>query len=742
MIFINNAKVRFIGCTVVSVLAVILTAAALVTDLIESAQLILGGCGALAVVGAVSFQWGSAATDLWLRRWFGAALALWGIGQLVSATADDFGSRLSLMGDWLQFFAVPCVIIGLLSFRWIFDKEPYGELRSFIEGAQIATVLLASLWLIFGREFFIVPGEPVGEAVMLSGGLLTAAAMIVSLAVRVHDVGLTLSAAGMLVLLLADLGAVNFHTSPIRVALVPVAVAMLTYAGHALNIRLDHRPDHAVKAEWRRTVIAAFVLTLPWVSAAVFGQQRILSTNAETLRVMVILFVLISVLFAARELLRGWQVRKVQLQLIDQSQRDQLTDLGNRQALTHDLDAASLDSEIYVLSLDIDKFKDVNTHLGHTVGDQVLVTVAGVIKTLCHKKSFGYRTGGDEFAMTVRGTQTYAAETAHKLRKRINTALTDMESVHWLDLTVSVGVAAHTVEGETLTNAAEALRVAKLKRNRVQWYSDKLETMVRSRANLERRLRFAIDEGEVGAWFQPVIDLTTQRVHGVEALARWVDSELGFVSPVDFVPIAEQTGLIGRVGSLVFDCALEVAQQHPGLNVAINVSPLQLRDPSFSASVFEHIREAEVLSSRLIIEVTEGIFMDPDDGAVTVLQRLADAGISIAIDDFGSGYSSLGYMSRLPADIIKVDRSLTANVVDPRTRSVVRSIIQMSSSLGLEVVTEGVETREIANVLRDLGAQHAQGWLWSAAVAPEELSDVVGRLDSSPGPGGSPLVPT
>lgn len=232
--------------------------------------------------------------------------------------------------------------------------------------------------------------------------------------------------------------------------------------------------------------------------------------------------------------------------------------------------------------------------------------------------------------------------------------------------------------------------------------------------------------------FQPVVDLQTGGVRALEALARWTDSELGFVHPEHFVSVAEQTGTIHDLGQTAITQSLRMAVQcrdaGQPLYVAVNVSPMQLRHPDFHGTLQRTVAECGAEPSSLMIEVTEAVFMDLRDPAVATLNLLVANGFRIAIDDFGSGYSSLGYMSRLPATVLKIDRTLTTKVLDPKTRHVLRAILDMSAALNLDVIAEGVETTELARAMSDAGAGYGQGWLWSKAVPPQQVLPVLDRL--------------
>ena len=261
---------------------------------------------------------------------------------------------------------------------------------------------------------------------------------------------------------------------------------------------------------------------------------------------------------------------------------------------------------------------------------------------------------------------------------------------------------------------------------------------------MERQLRDTVAAGGVDVHFQPVYDVWTGYLTGVEALARWNDPVLGEVSPGEFIEVAEESGLIGEMGQQIMRKALRLmvgcGGVGRGVRVAVNVSTIQLRDPSFVAFVKQALVEVGVEPATLVLEVTESVFVRPDDPAVQSITRLAEHGCTVAMDDFGSGYSSLGYLSRLPVKILKADMSLTRQLHEPRTLAIGRTIVQLAAGLGLDVVFEGVATPQQEALVRGLGAQYVQGWLYARAMPVDEL---VAEMDRScaPLPGGTAALP-
>lgn len=449
------------------------------------------------------------------------------------------------------------------------------------------------------------------------------------------------------------------------------------------------------------------------------------------------LSVLLVASFAVREIYRARQSKTLLDELGHQALHDPLTQLANRRHLEEQLRyGGGAENRLHVLTLDVDKFKEVNRQLGHSTGDEVLVAVARVLTALPGVAAF--RLGGDEFALVTTGEDDEAVALAEHLRATCAEALRAVPGVEPLAVTVSVGLAdCSAVERAhdplaVLNRSAQALRAAKDERNRVRVYSDEDGRVVARRARVEQRLRAAIAESTITFVYQPIVSLSDGAVIGFESLARWDDPELGRVSPAEFIPVGEQTGLIHDLGWQCLEQAATLQQvlRSNGITVgvSVNVSPVQLRRPGFVKRLLQLMADSGLPLAVIILEVTEGVFIDLDDTAVEVLHYLHKAGVGISIDDFGAGYSSLGYVTRLPATVLKVDRMLTARLNRPESRSIISALLSVAGAHGVHVVIEGVETEELATELSALGAEWAQGSLYSAGVPATDVLDLIGRL--------------
>jgi diguanylate cyclase (GGDEF)-like protein len=395
--------------------------------------------------------------------------------------------------------------------------------------------------------------------------------------------------------------------------------------------------------------------------------------------------------------------------------------------------------------LDLGGFKRINDTLGHSSGDRLLCRVAerlvGSVRlsdSVGRTRSNGAqpavsRLGGDEFTFLLSGIAD--AQDAGRAARRILYSLREPFRIdhHEVFVTASIGIAVFPIDGEeaeTLRkNADTALYWAKDRgRNNYQFYSAFMNEAAERKLELEGRLRRALKSDGLTLWYQPVRDAISGDMVGAEALLRWVDPEIGPVSPSEFVPIAEDTGLIVEIGEWVLRtaCAQAQAWQDEGLRairMGVNVSGHQLRQPSFLESVTRTLRETGISPGCLEMEITESTIMQDDSVTVATCRQLDEMGVGLVLDDFGTGYSSLSYLRRFPICRLKIDRSFVSELPACREDAALTTgIVAMAHSLGLKVVAEGVETVEQADFLRQARCDDLQGYLFSAAVPAEEIA--------------------
>jgi diguanylate cyclase (GGDEF)-like protein/PAS domain S-box-containing protein len=408
---------------------------------------------------------------------------------------------------------------------------------------------------------------------------------------------------------------------------------------------------------------------------------------------------------------------------------DPLTGLPNRTLALDRLELALARRqreriEVAVFVLDVDRFKLINDSLGHAAGDEVLIALARRLSSAVRPSDTVARLGGDEFVIVcpdlepVRG----ATEVAERLAQAINRALVLSSGEHFW--TVSTGIALATSTHDTpeslLGDADAAMYRAKERgRGRYELFDEAMRTTVTKRIRTESELRRAIHHDELEVWFQPIVDLATGRTVSTEALVRWPHPDHGMIDPLEFIPIAEETGLILPLGLHVLEvaCRQTAAWQtefDSALGVSVNVSGRQAVSRVFPAQVAAIAERSGLRPGTLALEITETVLMDEADSPGTALGVLQEHGLTLTLDDFGTGYSSLSRLKRLPVDTLKIDRSFVAGLEDNADdRAIVKATIDMAHAVGLRVVAEGVETREQEEHLRRFGCELAQGYLYA-----------------------------
>ncbi len=408
---------------------------------------------------------------------------------------------------------------------------------------------------------------------------------------------------------------------------------------------------------------------------------------------------------------------------------DNLTGLANRALLSERLAHAIVrarrqDSRVAILFLDLDRFKDINDSLGHSVGDRILKAVAARLLAAAGGNDTVARLSGDEFTLVLEDIHDIAAvERKAQLIIDSFTASLDIDDQRDVIISPSIGISLYPDHGlvptDLLKCADTAMYQAKASgRNTFQFYTEAMDAVARDRALMAGALRKALDRGEFRLLFQPKLDLATGNITGVEALLRWHSAELGDIPPAVFIPIAEETALIVPIGEWVLRESLVTLKRwrHSGLNditMAINVSVLQLLRANLPELLLQMTTELQVPANRVELEITESMVMAKAEQTNTALNALRQIGATIAIDDFGTGYSSLVYLKRLPIDTLKIDKEFVGDLsCDPDDAAITATVITMAHSLGLKVVAEGVETQEQMDYLRDHGCDAIQGfWL-------------------------------
>jgi diguanylate cyclase (GGDEF)-like protein/PAS domain S-box-containing protein len=411
---------------------------------------------------------------------------------------------------------------------------------------------------------------------------------------------------------------------------------------------------------------------------------------------------------------------------------DPLTDLPNRalfhQRLALELTRISAGEQLAVLYIDIDEFKSVNDTLGHLIGDELLKSVAVSLSRCVQEADFVARLGGDEFAV-VQAAVKDRQEVSDLVARIYRSIREPYECLgHRVTTDASIGIALAPQHGtdldQLLKNADLAMYAAKAAGRRTsRFFEPEMDARVKARRILEMDLRQAIAEGGFEVYYQPYVSLANNEITGCEALLRWRHPERGMIPPSEFIPVAEETGLISELGKLVLTTACLEAATWPGhIKLAVNVSPIQFKDDTFALKVVAALAASGLAASRLELEITEAVLIRDDDAALAILHQLRAIGVRIALDDFGTGYSSLSYLQRFPFDKIKIDRCFVSDIADSdASSSIVRAVVSIAAARNITTTAEGVETEEQRSLLRTFGCTEMQGFLFSPAKPAAEL---------------------
>jgi len=419
---------------------------------------------------------------------------------------------------------------------------------------------------------------------------------------------------------------------------------------------------------------------------------------------------------------------------------DALTDLPNRVLFREKLDQAlkdlKPDARLAVLYIDIDEFKSVNDALGHPVGDELLKAVARRLRGCLDEADIAARLGGDEFAI-IQYPVHDAAQTERLVGAIYGAIRQPFECAgHLITTDASIGIALAPCDGQhldqLLKNADLALYGAKGDGRRTwRFFEPGMDARAKARRTLESELRQAIAGGGFEVYYQPVVGLCDNRIRGSEALLRWRHPQRGTISPADFIPVAEDTGLINELGQFVLETACGEAAKWPEhVRIAVNVSPVQFRSQTLALNVAAALAASKIAPSRLELEITEAVLMRDDEAALAMLHQLRALGVRIALDDFGTGYSSLSYLHRFPFDKIKIDRSFVKNIGEEGASSaIIQAVVNIAKASNMTTTAEGVEQEWQRELLRELGCTEMQGYLFSPPVPATEIARLM--------PGGS-----
>jgi diguanylate cyclase (GGDEF)-like protein len=424
--------------------------------------------------------------------------------------------------------------------------------------------------------------------------------------------------------------------------------------------------------------------------------------------------------------------RRAEQQIVHMARHDALTDLPNRvllrEQLEHELKRVKRGEIVAMLCLDLDHFKSVNDTLGHPVGDELLKLVADRLRGCTREPDTIARLGGDEFAIIM--TQLRQPSDAAVLARRIRASINKPYQVdgHQIVSDISIGISIAPIDGtepdQLLKNADMALYGAKGDgRGTYRFFEAEMDKRMKERRDLEMDLRQALANGEFELHYQPLVNLQTNEITAFEALLRWHHPTRGLISPADFVPIAEETGLIVSIGEWVLRMACKETANWPDhVKVAVNLSPAQLKSKGLVSILKNALADCGMAAERLQLEITETMLMQNTFATLATLHELRKLGVQIAMDDFGTGYSSLSYLRSFPFDKIKIDRSFIqdlANGAEPR--AIVHAVAGLAKCLNMISTAEGVETQQQLDTLQAVGCTEMQGYLFSRARPADEI---------------------
>jgi diguanylate cyclase (GGDEF)-like protein len=417
--------------------------------------------------------------------------------------------------------------------------------------------------------------------------------------------------------------------------------------------------------------------------------------------------------------------RKADREISRLARFDSLTGLPNRAMMRQTLDEALRNSAhrqkgLALFMIDLDRFKNVNDTLGHPIGDALLRQVADRLKSVMGNHGQVGRLGGDEFQAVLPGAVDIGLleSLARTLIEQVSRPY--VIEGHKVTIGASLGIAigdpGRASADALVRNADLALYAAKAAgRGKHCIYQPSMHSEAAERQLLENDLRQAIERGELAVHYQPIVRAAGEEISGFEALVRWQHPTRGAVPPAKFIPLAEEAGLIGKIGEWVLRTALEEAAHWPDqVRVAVNLSPLQFNDPTVAAMVGKHLGETGVRPERLELEITEGVFLAEGDSTDETFAKLKKLGVRLALDDFGTGYSSLGYLKKAPFDKIKIDQSFVRGAASSTNRNaaIIRAIVTLAETLGMDTCAEGVETHDDLQLIRELGVSMIQGYIF------------------------------
>ena len=683
-----------------------------------------------------------------------------GIAREATETLGNLTSSRSLIPDLLTIPGYLIAGVGLLGIA-LARRDGAAQTVDLILDATVAALAAMTVgWLFLINPALFNHHAPLQVRLILSlytplsTFLVAITASLAFSAGRRRVVSSRLLLAGMAFFLIGDVVYMLLETQAIQIGAhlvdIPYALAYICFIACVLHPSMVQQTDVVPAAESAPTLGRLAIVAVALAVPAVVTITRVQAPAGDRIALAVIVMTL--TIAAVARMFRALRAHaRSEQRLAHEATHDSLTGLPNR-AFVYDYIASALtraresDTHVALLFCDLDRFKLVNDSLGHGVGDELLLAVAARLRSHIRPSDLVSRIGGDEFVVVVSELRNAreALEVADRTRRLFTQPFTVCDSEIASSVSIGVAVADGTdasVDGEAMVRDADtAMYQAKdAGRDGFAVFDGSMRDRASQRLALERDLHHAIDRGELKLHYQPIIDLTTGRLTGFEALLRWNHPMWGQIPPLSFVPVAEDTGLIVAIGAWVLHEALQQLAtwrrdlpHGSKLSMAVNVSARQLRDAQIVERVERALRDSGVAPDSVTLELTESTLMENPVSAAELLNRLKALGVDIAIDDFGTGYSSLAYLRRFPVDYVKIDRAFVDDLdrEDTAEETLIAAIVAMAGALSVATIAEGVETETQHERLRALGCDEAQGYLFSRPAAADQIPEIVARLNA------------
>ncbi|MEZ5322650.1 MAG: EAL domain-containing protein [Microthrixaceae bacterium] len=663
----------------------------------------------------------------------------------------------SLVPDMAAFPAYLMLCTGLAMLVRRHQRGVAGAIDAMLDALVTGLATLATLCVLVMQPALGTHATSLGTKLSMVA-YIPFSAMLLVLACRMASAGDTRSrgwshVASVLAMAMVLVGDVIFALTDSGLVDIPARKVMLPYAFSFAAIifcalhpsfvelsaptRRDTPPPSGVRIATvgLSLVLPAFVAVLE--PSASLGSRLILAGLVVSLATVAAWRVLRALLASSRS------ERRLRHMLY----HDALTGDLNRAGLLDSLDHLAPTGPLTVAQLGIDRFKLVNDTFGHDVGDRLLLQVSARLRELSGPDDLVARLGGDVFAVIT--DREAGPEAGVRAGERLRTAMRAPFDVDGIELLTTVGVGVSEVEPgddpqHVLRETDSAMHRAKRDGgDAVSQFEPCLLTEAAEWLAIEHDLRHAVDRDEMRVYFQPIVGTDTRRVRGFEALMRWEHPERGLVSPLDFIPVAEESGSINVIGAWIMAESLQrlaalrgAAERWRNLYVSVNVSARQLRDPGFTQVLRSSLHRARLPGDALLLELTESVLAEDDSSVGRILREISAMGVRIAIDDFGTGYSSLAYIQRYPIDVLKIDRAFVTplHTVDDRAGAMVGGIVAMARSLGVSTIAEGVETQRQRDIVAQLGCDHIQGYLYSKPVPTDQALESASEIDAKAPP--------